>query len=154
MVAMWNRFFVFVMSVLAALFTLSVYTQLVQAAVRGRWLPSLEAWHIGILPYPAFLVLQICVAACMMLVLTGVGKGTARSRRWKYRTCFIFGGPYFILMLFRWSAALAVMAEDPSLSKALPAFFQIVLASFVLLLGLHNYVGFRNRKLFRPDANF
>ena len=149
---MRNRFLSFMLGALAALFILRVYAQLVQVSFQVDWMPEFDGWHSGMLPYPILFVFQLCIIGCMIQLMRAVRKDTIRPRRWKYRACFIFGGPYFVFTLFHWTAALAVLAEDPSLSTALPAFFQIVVASFVLLLGLHTYLGYRNRRLFRPAA--
>ena len=149
---MRNRIFSLMLGALAALFILRVYVQLVQVSFPVDWMPELDDWHSGMLPYPILFVFQLCIIGCMIQLMRAVRKGTIRPRRWKYRACFIFGGAYFVFTLFRWTAALAVLAEDPSLSTAMPAFFQIVLAGFMLLLGLYTYLGYRNRRLFRPAA--
>lgn len=149
---MRNRLFSIMLGFLAALFFLRVYAQLVQASFQVDWLPEFDAWQSGMLPYPVLFVIQLCIIGCMTQVIGEVRRGTIRPRRWKYRACFIFGGPYFVVMLFRWTAAKAVLTEDPAISTALPAFFQLVLAAYILLLGLYTYLGFRNRRIFRPTA--
>ena len=153
MIVMRNRIFSLMLGALAALFILRVYAQLAQVSFQVDWMPEFDAWNSGMLPYPILFVFQLCIIGCMIRLMRAVRKGTIRPRRWKYRACFIFGGPYFFFTLFRWTTALAVLAEDPFLSTALPAFFQIVLASFILLLGLYSYLRYRNRRLFCTPAN-
>ena len=151
---MLSYLFLFMMYFLSALFGLGVYAQYVQIALAVEPIPGLEVGQIENLSRPITLILQICVMGFLVHTLRRVRKGTMRPRRWKYRACFVLGGPYFALMLLRWIAELSILAESGSLSKALPLFLHVVLAAFILLLGLHTYIGFRNRRLFRPARYF
>ncbi|MYJ76516.1 MAG: hypothetical protein F4089_16140 [Gammaproteobacteria bacterium] len=139
---------------LSALFGLGVYAQYVQIALAVEPIPGFEVGQIENLFRPITLVFQICVMGFLIHTLRTLRKGTMRPRRWKYRACFILGGPYLALMLLRYSAELSILAEGGSFSKALPLFLHVVLGAFVLLLGLHTYFGFRNRRLFRPARHF
>ena len=136
------------MSVLTALFVLRVCAQLLQALFPVGWLPEFEAWQSGVLPYPVLLAAQLAIIGFMSFVLNRVRNGTIRARPWKYRVCLVFGGAYFAVMAFRWVAGLTIPADQAWFAKSLPAFFQLVLASFILLLGLHIRRRKRNPKIF------
>ena len=123
---MRNRFFSLILGALAALFILRVYAQLVQVSFQVDWMPEFDGWHSGMLPYPILFVFQLCIIGCMIQLMRAVRKDTIRPRRWKYRACFIFGGPYFVFTLFDWAAALAVLAEDPSYPRPCRRFSRLL----------------------------
>lgn len=89
----------------------------------------------------------------MRFVLHRVRNGKIRARPWKYRVCLAFGGAYFAVMAFRWLAGLTFLADQAWFAKSLPAFFHLVLASFILLLGLHIRQRKRNPKIFGYSAH-
>lgn len=142
------------MSVLCALFGLRVTAQLMQAINSVEWLPGFEAWHSGVTPYPLLLAVQLALIGWMSLVLHKVRNRTIRVKRWKYRFCLTFGGVYFIFMAFRWIAGMTFLAEDAWFSKSIPAFFHLVIAGFILLLGVHIRGRMRNRKIFGTTARY
>lgn len=142
------RFHLFAMSVLTALFVGRVGAQLLQAIHPVGWIPAFDVWHSGVLPYPYLLASQLCIIGLMSFCLHRVRNGAIRSGRWKYWMCFYFGGAYFAFMAFRWIAGLTFLADDPWFSRTLPAFFHLVLAGFILLLGSHILAIHRRRRTF------
>ncbi len=147
-----DRIQLIAMSVLAALFVARVAAQLVQAIFPLSWLPPFEVWHSGVLPYTLLLACQLCIIGLMSYCLHAVRSGWKRPRRWKYRGCFAFGGVYFAFMAFRWIAGVTFLAEHSWFARTLPAFFHLVLASFILLLGLHIYGRLRYPRIFRSSG--
>ena len=143
-----SRLTLVLMSMLTALFVLRVCAQLLQALFPVDWIPEFEAWHTGLLPYPVLLAGQFGIIGLMSFVLHRVRNGNIRARLWKYRVCLVFGGAYFAVMAFRWIAGLTFLADQAWFAKSLPAFFHLVLASFILLLGLHIRRRVRNPKIF------
>ena len=143
-----SRLTLVLMGVLTAVFVLRVCAQLLQALYPVGWIPEFEDWQSGALPYPILLAGQFGIIGLMSFVLHRVRNGTIRARPWKYRVCLVFGGVYFAVMAFRWLAGLTFMAEQAWFAKSLPAFFHLVLASFILLLGLHIRRRKRNPKIF------
>ena len=143
-----SRLTLVLMSALTALFVLRVCAQLLQALYPLGWIPEFEAWQSGVLPYPVLLASQFGIIGLMSIVLHRVRNGTIRARPWKYRVCLVFGGAYFAVMAFRLLAGLTFLADQAWFSKSLPAFFHLVLASFILLLGWHIRRRKRNPKIF------
>ncbi|WP_428097380.1 hypothetical protein [Candidatus Rariloculus sp.] len=133
-----KRFFWF-MLLLAVLFVLRVFAQLLQAVHPVSVLPPFEVWQSGIIAYPVLLSAQIMIIVFLATVLWRVGTQAGSPRRWKYRLCFALGGVYFGLMAFRFVTGLTVFADVPWFSKSVPAFFHMVLAAFLLTLGLSIY---------------
>ncbi len=149
-----DRLLLIAMSVLVSLFVLRVGAQLVQAIYPVEWFPDYEAWHSGLLPYPVLLATQFLIIYLMSYMLHRARMDRIRAKRWKYVLCYVFGVPYLALMAFRWVAGMTFMADSPWFSKSLPAFFHIVLASYILLLGLHINQLFRKPKIFRSLPRF
>ncbi len=127
------------MLVLAGLFGLRVLAQLIQAIYPLSFMPPFHAWHGAVMPYPVLVVWQLVVILVMAAVLLRVRADAVVPRRWKYRVCFSLGGLYFAFMAFRLIAGLTFLTDHPWFSKSLPAFFHVVLASFILLLGHYIY---------------
>lgn len=148
-----SRLTLVLMSVLTALFVLRVFAQLLQALFPVGWIPEFEAWQSGLLSYPVLLAVQLAIIGFMSFVLHRVRNGTIRARPWKYRVCLVFGGAYFAVMAFRWVAGLTFLADQAWFAKSLPAIFHLVLASFILLLGLHIRRRNRNPKIFSYSAH-
>lgn len=124
---------------LAALFVFRVLAQLLQSVFDIPFLPSFDAWHGGVLPYPVLLASQVVIVVVLYAIIWRAGTHAMVPRRWKYRVCFALGGIYFSFMAFRLLAGLTFLAGNPWFSKGLPAFFHLVLAGFVLVLGWHIY---------------
>ena len=144
-----DRLLLIAMSVLVALFGLRVAAQLWQAIYPLEWVPEFAAWHSGLLPYPVLLATQFLIIYLMSYMLHRARTRRIRPKRWKYVLCYVFGAPYMTLMAFRWVAGLTVLADSPWFSKSLPAFFHIVLAIYILLLGLHVHQRLRKPRIFR-----
>ena len=135
---MANRHVVWLL-VLAGLFVLRVLAQLIQAVQPVSFLPPFQAWHGAVLPYPALVASQLFIMLILAIVLFRVQSDAIIPSRWKYRVCFALGGIYFVFMAFRLVSGLTFLADDPWFSKQLPAFFHVVLASFILTLGHYIY---------------
>ena len=135
---MGNRYFPWLLG-LAGLFLLRVLAQLLQAVQPISFLPPFQAWHGAVLPYPLLVISQVFIILVLATIVMRVKTDAINPSRWKYRACFTLGGIYFTFMAFRLIAGLTFLGEHPWFSKHLPAFFHVVLAIFVLLLGHYIY---------------
>ncbi len=142
------------MSALCALFGLRVLAQLMQAIFPVEFIPPFEAWHGGVLPYSVLLAGQLALIGWMSYVLNKVRNRTMRAGRWKYRVCLTLGGVYFAFMAFRWFAGMTFLADVEWFSKTIPAFFHLVIAGFILLLGVYIRVRIRNPKIFGSSVRY
>lgn len=149
-----DRLLLVAMSVLCALFCLRVLAQFLQKAFPVEWIPGFDAWQSGVVPYSLLLAVQLALIGWMSFVLHKVRNGTLRARRWKYRFCLVFGGVYFVFMAFRWIAGMTFLAGDDWFSRTIPAFFHLVVAGFILLLGVHIRGRARDRKIFGTIARY
>lgn len=120
---------------LTGLFVLRVAGQLVQAVGPVSFLPPFDAFQGSALPYGALLASQLVIIAAQVEILRRVRKDAIRPRAWRHRACFALGGAYFTVMAFRLVAGWTFLADEAWFSKSIPAFFHVVLASFLLTLG-------------------
>ncbi len=120
-------------------FLFRVSAQLIQKFYALPFLPPFEAWYSGALAYHWLLVSQILIIAVMGWVVAGFAKGRILARRKLGVWLLALGGVYFMVMLFRLIAGFTFATDHPWLGAYIPAFFHIVLASFVLLVGHFHY---------------
>lgn len=120
---------------LTALFVLRVVGQLVQAIGPVSFLPPFDDFQGSTLPYGALLGAQLAIIAVQVEILRRVRTDSIRPRAWQHRACFALGGVYFTVMAFRLVAGTTFLADNAWFSKSIPAFFHVVLASFLLALG-------------------
>ncbi len=133
---------------LTGLFALRVVGQLVQTIGPVSFLPPFDAFQGSTLPYAALLAAQLAIIAAQIEILRRVRNGAIRPRAWQQRACFALGGAYFAVMAFRLVAGWTFLADVAWFSKSIPAFFHVVLASFLLTLG--HYV--RRRSIAVPTT--
>jgi len=121
-----------------ALFLLRVIAQIEVLLVRPDWLPPMEAWYSGLLPYPVLLPLQIVLLMAMSIVAMRetrlVLTNHRQPQRW-HRAVRYFGYAYFAAMVLRLVVQAWRGPEDLLAAGAIPVVFHWVLALFVVLLG-------------------
>lgn len=118
------------------LFVFRVIAQLTQAIWPLAILPPFDSWQSGAMPYGLLLVSQFIIIAFLGHVFLKF-----RSRRieqnprlgWIYLT---IGSVYFSIMAFRLVAGFSFASDHAWLGAHIPALFHLVLASFLLCVGL------------------
>ncbi len=123
---------------LAALFCFRVLAQLAQWIHPTGLLPPFAAWHSETLPYWLLLVSQIAIIAAMAYVVVRVRNGGLRPSPVLATGLFWFGAAYFAGMAFRLVAGQTFLSHIAWFAAPLPAFFHLVLAGFVMLLGRYH----------------
>ena len=114
---------------LLLLFSLRVLGQVLVAWFSVPWLPAMEHWYSGLIPYPYLLAAQALIIVLMARICVdfsrarGLFYGPRRpfAREWRW-----FGYVYLAAM-----AARALFIGD----RPIPIFFHWVLALFVILVG-------------------
>ena len=116
--------------VLLSLFALRVLGQLLVVAGIAPFLPPMDDWQSGLLPYPLLLASQILILGVLgdgvRAVLAGRRVTSFVAAQWLGTPLWIVGWIYAIGMVVRY----AVLRRD-----AIPVVFHIVLASFLLVVG-------------------
>jgi hypothetical protein len=104
--------------------------------VGAAWLPSFESWHGGVLPYPLLLSSQAAILGWLGWTARRVGAGSIEPNRRVGRAALTFGAVYFAVMLVRLVLGVTVLTHLRWFASPLPAFFHLVLATYVLLFGV------------------
>ncbi len=121
-----------VLRALSAAFGLRVLGQALVMRRSLRWLPPMEQWQSGILPYPALLASQLAILGTQIAVIRRVPEFSGGSRlagplRW-------FGRLYAGTMVVRYIVSMARHPERRPFGKTIPIVFHLVLATWVMVL--------------------
>ena len=125
-----------VLWLLLGAFVLRVVGQALVVFAGVEWLPPMEAWMSGLMPYPQLLASQLIIIALYARIALDVTRGRgwfARPSRRFGTGVLVFGWVYFIVMAARGIVGLhprAAWLRDP-----IPIFFHLVLASFLIVFG-------------------
>jgi len=120
---------------LLALFALRVAGQFLVAFFGVQWLPPMQRWYSGLMPYEYLLPSQIVILVLMGKVCADFTRRRGffvQPRRFFAGPWLWFGWLYLAVMLARYALQLAFRPEAP----VIPIFFHWVLAAFVILVGL------------------
>jgi len=126
-----------ILAALTVLFALRVLGQALVAFFGVVWLPAMNQWFSGMIPYPALLVFQILMLILMIKISIDV-----------WRACGIFGAPrrhwhnflikfsvaYAALMALRYGLTMILYPEMRWFSGTIPIFFHFVLAAFIYVI--------------------
>lgn len=118
--------------ILLALFALRVLGQLLVAAGLAPFLPPMDDWQSGLLPYPLLLASQMLLLGVLATVCIQFSRGqgyVVDRRRWLATPLWIIGWIYAGGMLVRY----ALLRRD-----LIPVSFHVVLASFLLVVANHH----------------
>jgi hypothetical protein len=117
------------------LFLLRVLGQIEVLLVEPDWLPPMEAWYSGYLPYHILLPAQIVLLMVMAVLAAGEMRdnpGPAKPwRRWARALAIV----YFSAMVARLLIQLARGAPDIISAGGIPVVFHWVLALFLYTFG-------------------
>ncbi|HKQ27702.1 MAG TPA: hypothetical protein VJT77_03815 [Burkholderiales bacterium] len=120
---------------LLALFVLRVAGQALVAFYGVTWLPPMERWYSGLMPYRYLLPSQIALVVLMSKICSDFTRRHGffvRPRRFFAVHWLWFGWIYLAVMLIRLPAQLLFAPSAP----LIPIFFHWVLAAFVIAVGL------------------
>lgn len=117
---------------LLSLFALRVLGQLLVVAGLAPFLPPMDDWQSGLLPYPLLLVSQVLILGALATVCAQFSRGNGyfvRRHGWLARPLWIVGWIYAAGMIVRYY----LLRRD-----AIPVIFHIVLAAFLLVVAQHH----------------
>ena len=118
--------------ILLSLFTLRVLGQLLVVAGIAPFLPPLDDWQSGLLPYPVLLSSQILILGILATVCVQFSRGQG----YFVRRQGLFATP---LWLVGWIYAIGMVVRYALLRRdVIPVVFHIVLASFLLVVAHHH----------------
>ena len=123
-----------VMSGLTMLFFLRVLGQLLVSRGRTRFLPPMEQWMSGLMPYPKLLTSQCAILTVQTAtIVQGYrGHGLLAGRRPRLGQIIRwFSVVYFLGMIFRYCWSMLRHPERRWLGKTIPIWFHCVLATYL-----------------------
>ena len=118
--------------ILLFLFVGRVTGQLLVVAGLAPFLPPIDDWQSGLLPYPVLLASQILILGVLTTVCAQFSRGRGyfvRYHRWLTTPLWIVGWMYAGGMVLRY----ALLRRD-----SIPVVFHIVLATFLLVVAHHH----------------
>jgi hypothetical protein len=121
-----------------ALFAARVIGQLETALLAPAWLPDMDAWFSGLLPYPLLLPAQIAILMLMAVVAWNrrVRNGCfARANPRVAGALRLFAYLYFVVMAVRLGVNVIDNGAEFWREGAIPVAFHWVLALFLLVAG-------------------
>ena len=126
---------------LLALFVGRVAGQLAVWMGLAPFLPPMELWYSGLLPYRPLLLSQLVIIAVFTRICVDVSRGKgffARPHRVLASSLWLFGWLYVGAMGARYVIAMSLYPERRWTGGAIPIVFHFVLAAFLLLLADHH----------------
>jgi hypothetical protein len=127
-----------ILALLTLLFALRVFGQALVAFVGVTWLPPMEQWFSGLIPYPALLIIQLLMLLLMIKVASEIwrGKGFYAEPRPHWSQFLIrFSAVYAAIMVLRYILTMILQPEMRWFGSAIPITFHFVLAAFIYVLG-------------------
>ncbi len=126
---------------LLLLFVLRVTGQLVVAARQPTWLPPMDEWMSGLVPYPQLVITQAAIIVLLSWTCVQFSRGhglLVRPSRRLGKGARVFGSLYLGSMLLRYVVRMALCPEERWFGGSIPIVFHCVLATYVLLFARHH----------------
>ena len=123
---------------LLGLFCLRVLGQILVAFWALHFLPPMEEWYSGLIPYPILLPIQIGIIILLARICYDFRRARGffvAPRKGFGRGVLYFGYVYLAAMILRYVIRMSLYPEERWLGGAIPIFFHWVLAAFVILFG-------------------
>ncbi|MEX2132075.1 MAG: sterol desaturase family protein [Pseudohongiellaceae bacterium] len=124
--------------VLLSLFVFRVVAQLLQLTFPVGFLPPFEDWQSGALPYPILLLSQIAISFYGLAMIVRMRQNRIKRSSHAGLVYLTIGGCYFLIMAVRLIAGFSFASEHPWFGQHLPAIFHLVLALFLIVIGLYH----------------
>ena len=131
---MLRRRYGILLSFLTFLFVLRVLGQVLVAFFGTDFLPAMEHWYSGLLPYPILLPIQIVMILVMVSIIRDVTRGSrifSITKRGIGIFLKWFSYLYFLSMVVRYIYTMARHPELRWLGHTIPIGFHMVLATFL-----------------------
>jgi putative CocE/NonD family hydrolase len=137
---MQRRYF-WVLALLLFLFCLRVLGQILVAFFKVSFLPPMEEWFSGLLPYPELLTAQILIIVLYGKICLDFARGRgffATPHRRLGTGLLAFGSLYLGVMILRYVIRMGLYPHERWTGGCIPIFFHWVLSSFILVLGSYH----------------
>ncbi|HXV59551.1 MAG TPA: CocE/NonD family hydrolase, partial [Vicinamibacteria bacterium] len=131
------------------LFCLRVVGQLIVAIFEVGFLPPMEEWYSGLIPYPFLFGAQLVIIGLFAIVYSQFVRGRGWLVHPRVRlgdSLVVFGALYLTVMVLRYTLRMALYPPERWVGGSIPIFFHWVLASFILLVGHYHRRGRTERR--------
>jgi hypothetical protein len=130
----------FFLTLFTVLLFARVIGQLVVVLFAPRWLPPMEQWQSGLLPYPVLLASQIVVLTFMVLISADFARGAGffvqpHPRGGTFAVWF--GCAYFAGMIVRYIIRMKRHPDQRWLGGTIPIVFHSFVAAFLWTWGMY-----------------
>jgi hypothetical protein len=128
---------------ITVLFAGRVLGQALVAFVGVPWLPPMEQWFSGMIPYPLLLIIQLLMLMLMIKITAAIwrGKGAFADVRPHWSGILMkFSAVYASLMVVRYILTMILHPEMRWFGDIIPIIFHFVLAGFIFVLGRYHRV--------------
>ena len=129
-----------VLLLLQGLFALRVVGQLLVYWRAPAWLPAMDEWASGLLPYRLLLGIQLMTLLLMTVVAVGIAVDWPAVAEPRPRLGILLIGiatVYALAMIVRYGLRMARRPDQRWLGGTIPIAFHFVLAGWLMVLGLH-----------------
>lgn len=126
---------------LLALFVCRVLGQLLVALYAPTFLPPMEEWYSGLMPYHFLLPVQILIIGFFAKIAFDISRGIGFWAEPKPRLGLWlrnFGYLYFASMIVRYILRMTWYPEERWFGGTIPIVFHWVLASYIIVLGRYH----------------
>ena len=126
---------------LLALFAGRVLGQLAVALDAAPFLPPMDEWQSGLLPYPVLLAAQCVLLTGLGTICVQFSRGRGyfvRARNWLGTPLWVAGWIYAASMAARYAVWMAIRPEERWTGDLIPIVFHVVLASFLIIVADHH----------------
>lgn len=117
---------------------------MVVAAFQPFWLPPMQEWFSGAMPYPALVACQFMIIALYGKICVDFWRMTgffAIPRARLGEALMQFGSVYLLVMIFRYIIRMSLYPAERWTGGAIPIVFHCVLATFLLVLAWYHLTG-------------
>ena len=120
---------------LLLLFALRVAGQLAVVLGRAPFLPPMDQWQSGLMPYPALLASQVVILSVLCVVCVQFSRGSGyfvHPHKWLATPLWVVGVLYAVSMVLRYAVWMTIRPDQRWTGDLIPVVFHLVLASFLL----------------------
>lgn len=126
---------------LFVLFSLRVAGQALVAFFQVQFLPPMQEWYSGLVPYRYLLPTQVVIATLMARICIDFTRRSGsffEPRRFFAVHFLYFGYVYLMVMVVRYPVHMYFHPEARWFGGTIPIFFHWLLAAFIIIVGLHH----------------
>ena len=137
------------LTIFLTLFVMRVFGQALVVFFDVGFLPAMEQWYSGLLPYPILLPIQVVMIIVMVKLIRDVRRGSgffSITKRGIGVFLKWFSYVYFLSMAARYVYAMILHPELRWFGHTIPIWFHMVLAAFLYTYS-HYQIVFANLKV-------